>query len=179
VAVAGQTIANPQTGERITFRRTAADTDGAALELELHVEPGGAPAAEHLHPSQHERFDVHSGLLRITVAGEERRLGPGESLTVPPGARHVWHAAGGEELQMTVTFEPALAAEGFFEAFFALANAGRTKRDATPRLLDAAVLLDDSRDFLYVPKPPVAVQKAVFRLLAPLGRLLGRGGTSP
>ena len=76
---------------------------------------------------------------------------------------------------MTLTFEPALTGERFFEQFFALANAGRTKPDGTMRLLDAAVVLDENPDFLYLPKPPIAIQKAAVRLLAPLARGLGRG----
>jgi mannose-6-phosphate isomerase-like protein (cupin superfamily) len=171
MAVQGQTIANPQTGEQITFRRISEEL----LELDFLVAPGGAPAARHVHPEQVERFAVHSGSLGISIGANELSVGPGESVTVPPGTPHIWYAAGEEELRMTLTFEPALTAAQFFEQFFALANAGRTKPDGTMRLLDAAVVLDANRDFLYVPKPQVAVQKALFRLLAPLGRLLGRG----
>lgn len=75
MAVAGQTISNPQTGERITFRRTAADTNGEFLELAFFVAPGGAPAAKHVHPRQVEHFDVHSGSLRITIGDNE--IAPG------------------------------------------------------------------------------------------------------
>jgi quercetin dioxygenase-like cupin family protein len=172
MAMAGQTIRNAQTGEEVTFRRTAAETYGERVELDFRVDPGGAPAAEHVHPRQLERFDVHAGSLRLTLAGEELSVGPGESVIVPPGAPHIWHAANGEELRMTVTFEPALTTERFFEEFFALANERKTKSDGTMRVLDAARVLDDNRDFLYLPKPPIGLQKALFRLLAPIGRLV-------
>ena len=171
MAIAGQTICNPQTGERITFRRTAADTNGAFLELGFFVAPGGTPAAEHVHPRQAEHFAVRAGLLRLTIGDDERTIGAGDSATVPPGTPHVWHAAGCDELHMTLTFLPALTAERYFEQFFALAAVGRTKPDGTMRLLDAAVVLHENRDVFYLPKPPVAVQTALFRLLAPLGRL--------
>jgi quercetin dioxygenase-like cupin family protein len=172
MAVAGQTIRNPQTGEELTFRRTAAETLGELVELDFRVDPGGAPAAAHVHPKQLERFDVHSGSLRLTMGGTELSLRPGDSAVVPPGVPHIWHAADGEELRMTVTFEPALTTERFFEEFFALANDGKTKPDGTMRVLDAARVLDDNRDFLYLPKPPVRLQKALFRLLAPVARVL-------
>lgn len=167
MAVAGQTIANAQTGERITFRRTAADTNGESLELGFFVAPGSVRAARHVHPRQVEHFDVRSGFLRITIGDDQRTIGAGERATVPPGTPHAWHAAGCEELHMTLTFEPALTAERFFEQSFALANAGRTKRDGKMRLLDAAVILDDNPDFLHLPK----LQTALIRLLAPIGRL--------
>ena len=171
MAHVGQTITNPQAGEQITFRRLSDEV----LELDFVVAPGGAPAAKHVHPKQVERFAVRSGVLHITIGEDELSRGPGEQATVSPGTPHIWRADESEELRMTLTFEPALTAASFFGQFFELANAGRTKPDGAMRLLDAAVVLDENRDFLYLPKPPVAVQKALFRLLAPVGRLLRRG----
>src|SRR4051812_4678769 len=113
VARVGQTITNPQTGEQITFRRISDEV----LELDFVVAPGGAPAAKHLHPRQVERFSVHAGSLGITIGADELSIGPGEQATVPAGTPHIWRAAGGEELRMTLTFEPALTAAGFFEQF--------------------------------------------------------------
>jgi hypothetical protein len=51
----GQTIENPLTGERVTFLRTARDTGGKSVLIEVGVEPGGAVAAAHVHPHQTER----------------------------------------------------------------------------------------------------------------------------
>ena len=171
MAVVGETITNPQTGEQITFRRITEEL----LELDFTVSPGGGPAAAHVHPEQVERFAVRSGALRIAIGAAELTLGAGGRAVVPPGTPHVWHAVGDGELRLTITFEPALEAVTFFERFFALAQAGRTKADGTMRLLDAVAVLDESRGFLYLAKPPVAVQKAVVRLLAPIARLLGGG----
>src|SRR3712207_8411943 len=42
VAYAGQTLENPVTGERITFRKTAADTNGEYVEIDLALAPDGA-----------------------------------------------------------------------------------------------------------------------------------------
>ena len=171
MAVTGQTITNPQTGEQITFRRITEEL----LELDFAVAPGGGPAAAHVHPKQVERFAVSSGTLRIAIGADELTLGPGGRAVVPPGTPHVWHASGDEELRLAITFEPALEAVTFFEWFFALAEAGRTKADGTMRLLDTLAVLDESCDFIYLPKPPVAVQRAAVRLLGPIARLLGGG----
>ena len=35
MAYAGQTLENPASGERITFRRTAAETDGELVAIDL------------------------------------------------------------------------------------------------------------------------------------------------
>ena len=41
MAYAGQIIDNPASGERITFRKTAADTGGELLELDVALTPDG------------------------------------------------------------------------------------------------------------------------------------------
>jgi hypothetical protein len=40
MAHAGQVIENPLWGERITFRKTAADTGGQLLAIDLELSPG-------------------------------------------------------------------------------------------------------------------------------------------
>ena len=65
----GDTIENTATGERLTFLATSADTDGEAVVVETLVQPGGAVAAAHVHPSQSERFAVAEG----TLGAEGRR----------------------------------------------------------------------------------------------------------
>jgi hypothetical protein len=41
MAHAGQVLENSVSGERITFRRTAADTGGELLEFDLELTPDG------------------------------------------------------------------------------------------------------------------------------------------
>jgi quercetin dioxygenase-like cupin family protein len=173
MAGTSQTINNRVTGETITFVRTARETAGRLVELAFSVTPGGAPPAEHVHPHQSETFAVHQGRCRVRVDGVERELGPGDSASVPPGASHTWAAA--SELRMTVTLEPALHADEFFEELFALANAGKVNAQGLPTPLHFAVLLDDYRDLVYLAGVPVALQKAANAALAKLGRALGRG----
>jgi len=56
MARAGETINNTVTGERFTWRRVAADTDGRLVMGEMVLPPGGFVAAEHVHPKQEERY---------------------------------------------------------------------------------------------------------------------------
>jgi quercetin dioxygenase-like cupin family protein len=168
-----QTISNRVTGETITFVRTARETGGRLVELAFSVTPGGAPPAEHVHPHQTETFAVHAGRCCVRVNGVERELGPGDSASVPPGASHTWAAA--SDLRMTVTLEPALHADQFFEELFALANAGKVNGKGLPTPLHFAVLLDDYRGLIYLAGVPVGLQKAVNAVLAKLGRAVGRG----
>src|SRR3982074_1104357 len=52
MAYAGQIIENPVSGERITFRKTAAETNGELLEFDLGLTPDGHVPGMHVHPAQ-------------------------------------------------------------------------------------------------------------------------------
>jgi quercetin dioxygenase-like cupin family protein len=169
----GQTVSNPHSGETITFVRTAAQTDGAAVELLFEVTPGGNAPARHVHPQQTETFEVHAGRARFVVAGVEQEVGPGATLQVEPGTPHVWSAL--TDLRMTVTLEPALSADRFFEDYCELAHSGGTDASGMPTPLNLAVLGDDHRDLAYLAGPPVWLQKTLFAALARIARRLGRG----
>jgi hypothetical protein len=56
-----------------------------------------------------------------------------------------------------------------------VAENGKTNRAGVPTPLRFAVLPAENPGFLYLEKPPVRVQKAAIRALAPLGRALGYG----
>ena len=74
---------------------------------------------------------------------------------------------------MVVDFEPAGTYEGFLETMYGLAEAGKTDEQGRPNLLHMAVIgrkhLDDSA----LARPTYHVQKVLFALLAPIGRLFG------
>jgi mannose-6-phosphate isomerase-like protein (cupin superfamily) len=120
MARAGQTVENAATGERVTFVRTAADTGGELLELELAWPREGQRAPEHVHPEMEERYEVLAGTAAFRVAGEERHAGPGDVVTVPPGTRHLAWNPTPAEVRLRVQFRPALRWEQFVERLFAL-----------------------------------------------------------
>jgi quercetin dioxygenase-like cupin family protein len=118
MASAGQTVENPATGERVTFVRTAADTAGELLELELVWPRAGQRAPEHVHPEMEERYEVVSGTAAFRLAGEERTAGPGEVVTVAPGTPHLaWNPTDGA-VRLKVEFRPALRWEEFVVRLF-------------------------------------------------------------
>ena len=119
MAHAGQTIENPATGERVTFVRTAADTGGELLELELVWPHQGRRAAEHVHPGMEERYEVLSGTAAFRIAGEECTAGAGDVVTVPPNTAHLAWNPTPEPVRLRVEFRPALRWEEFVERLFA------------------------------------------------------------
>jgi mannose-6-phosphate isomerase-like protein (cupin superfamily) len=178
MAYAGKVIESPTT--RLIFERTAADTNGELLRFEQFVRGGTPEVAEHYHPRQEERFVVISGTMGLRAAGSERILGPGEEIVVPPGTPHTFWNAGEEELHQLVELRPALKHEVFFETVFGLQRDGRfpvegERRPPTP--LQGALIVVEYGN--YLAKPPIPVQKALFRPLALLGRLLGYRASYP
>ncbi|CAN5913726.1 hypothetical protein BH23ACT11_BH23ACT11_31020 [soil metagenome] len=179
MAKAGDVIENPVTGERIVFLQTAEETGGELLRADLFVRPGGFVAAEHVHPHQQERFTVRSGTVRLRMRGEDRDYRSGEEAIVPAGTPHVWWNAGEDELHVEVELRPAGRFEAFLTSFFGLAQAGKTNARGMPNFLQLAVVAREYSDVIYPTSPPTSVQKVLFGLLAPVGRMLGYKADEP
>jgi quercetin dioxygenase-like cupin family protein len=169
----GDTIHNPVTGERITFRRTSAETKGEMVLIECTVKPHGFVAAAHVHPSQTERFNVIEGTLGLKVGKEKRTLGRGEVSLVEPGTPHKFWNAGDDDVRFVCEVRPALQFESLLETMFTLATDGKTNRKGMPNPLRLAVIARAHFDTVRLPHPPAWLQKAGLALGAPLGRLLG------
>jgi len=85
-----------------------------------------------------------------------------------------WNVDGGESV-LRVELRPALETEVFFETFFGLARDGKTNAQGIPGLLQIAGAYSELGDSCpQVVKPPLFIQRLLFRLLAPVGRALGR-----
>ena len=104
----GDVLHNPVTGERLRFVKTSRDTGGESIELEVTVEPHGAVAAAHLHPSQTERFEIVSGTVGFRVAGKTIEAQAGDVVLVEPGTAHKFWNAGEDEAVFRTEIFPAL-----------------------------------------------------------------------
>lgn len=163
-------IQNSVTKERMVFLKTAADTQGELLEIEMTVSPGGFVSVEHLHPDLEERFQILAGKIALSIEGEQEIVEAGAERTVPKNTRHVWQNAGPDELKVLLQFRPAGTMEYFLESVFALAEAGKTDRQGRPHPLQAAVIFREFKGDVKVSAPFLNL---LFKLLAPLGRLMG------
>ncbi len=174
MARAGEEIYNPVQGDWVVFRETARDTGGELLSAELIVSPKAAGPPAHVHPLQEERFEVLSGIIRARLGNQESSLPEGERMTVAPGTPHTWWNDGEEEARVSLELRPALNSEVGFETIYGLARDGKTDENGVPNLLQLAVIFGGvNKGELYLARPPIPVQKALFAALAPVGRLLG------
>jgi quercetin dioxygenase-like cupin family protein len=168
----GQTLENPASGERITFRQTAAQTNGELLAIDLELPAGRkVPGPLHVHPLQEERFEVVSGTMRFTMGREKIVAGPGEVVTVPAGVKHDFANAGDEDALVRVEIRPALRMEQMFETAIALAEQGRTWMGGIPKPLDLALFATEFQDEVQGSFPPFWLQRVVLAPLAWLAKL--------
>lgn len=179
MAKAGAVIENPVIGDRIVFRRTAAESGGELLELDLFAKPGAKGPPEHVHPNQEERFTVIAGSLRAVIRGRERQFTAGEAFVVPAGTPHTWWNDGEEEAQVRVEFRPASRMESFLETIYGLAKDGKTNREGLPNTIQLAVFAREYFDVNHLARPPLPVQRIVFTVLGSLGHLLGYRANYP
>ena len=175
----GEILDNPVTGQRIIFRHTSDETDGALLEVEsVYTKPTPSRPPVHYHPAQEERFEVLSGEVHVQVGGEARTLREGEALLIPPGTPHeMWAEA--EGVRVNWQTRPALKTESFFEIVWGLSRDGKTGEKGTPTLLQVVVIAQAYAGEFRLARLPWPVQRVLFAALAPLGRLLGYRASYP
>ncbi len=172
MAQTGTTITN-RAGEQILFRQTAHDTNGALLEVEVQYRANAAPPPAHYHPLQEEHFSVLAGAIQTTIGGQTRTYLPGEEFVVPPGVAHAMHNTSAEPGRVLWQIRPALQTEALFEMLWGLASDGKTNHNGVPTLLQLAVLLHTYNREFRLCKPPYALQKIIWTLLAAIGRWKG------
>jgi mannose-6-phosphate isomerase-like protein (cupin superfamily) len=173
MAYAGKVLENPVSGERITFRKTASDTDGELLEFDLELTPEGHVPGKHVHPSQEERFEVLAGTMKFKMGRRTVIAEAGEVVTVPAGVAHKFANGGDEKAHVRVQVRPALEMERLFETTVALAEEGRTTGKGMPKPLDLALFVSEFSEEVQGAFPPVWIQRATMAPLAWIARKRG------
>ena len=171
MAKQGDVIENPVTGERIVFRQTSVDTNGELLQFELFLKPHGFVPFEHVHSRQEERVEVVLGSVRYRLGGQEEGLTAGQAKALPPGIAHILWNDSDDEAHLRMEVRPALEMETLLETVFGLARDGKTNNKGMPNPLHGALL---AREYeLFLPGPPIPMQRAGMAVLAPIARLIG------
>ncbi len=166
MAHAGQIIENPVSGERITFLRTSADTNGELLAIELELTPDGHVPGMHVHPRQTERFEVLEGTMTFRMGARKIKAGPGEVVVVPAGKAHKFANGGDTTAKCRVEVTPALDMEQLFETACALAEEGNVLKSGMPKPLHLALFVHRFRNEVKAPFPPAWMQRASLKPLA-------------
>src|SRR3954463_2649007 len=166
-----ETIEAPTMGQRITWLSDTVSTSGELLRVRFWMRGDASPPPLHVHPRQEERIEVVSGSVLSTSGGVERGLGPGETISTPPGEPHTVGPAGTGAVEMIVEFRPSLGFERFVERTFALDRAGHLNAKGRGNPLRLATARPHEAEF-FVPRVPIVLQRAILRALDRLGRWL-------
>lgn len=173
MALKGQKLVHPQSGEYFEFHRTAAETGGESTTLKVLIKPGGFKPAMHRHLCQDEVFEVISGRLTCEMGrGARFEVGPGERVVLPKALAHTHYNAGPEDLVAYQTASPALDFEPFVEALHYQTARGRVNKGHPP-FLQLMVWMQELQGKTCVAYLPLGLQQALARVLAPLGRWMG------
>ena len=166
----GEELYDNRFGERYLVLEAARDSGGQLVRVQDTAAPGPSRRPMSAHPAQRERFEVLSGTLGLTVDGEQHLLGPGDSFVVEPGARHLPRNAGEGELRFVAEMRPAGRFEDFLADITAVNNTGR---EGLAYLLTAARVINRFPDVERPTPLPSALDRAVFAILAAVGKLFG------
>jgi len=175
----GEVWENPVNRERLTILECPWDNPAGRAILELTALVGARVVGEHLHPAMVEKFTVLEGDLTVKRNGQVGILRQGETGIAEAGVWHDWWNAGDRDARVRVEITPAERFLHMIESFFGLARLGYTDSKGMPRLLQLVLIAREFSDVVVFRSPPLAVQRAIFGVLAPIARWRGYRATYP
>ena len=109
----------------------------------------------------------------FTVEGKERLASVGDIISIPKNVPHSFYNSGLVDAHYVQEFFPALKIDSLFETFFVLAREGKLNKNGSPNLFRTALILLHFENEIRLTHPNWILQKAIFKLLAPIARLMG------
>ena len=173
----GEVWENPVTRERAVIVEVPWLNDEDRLVADLTALPGARVAGEHLHPVLHERFSVQEGELTVQRDGQRSIVRAGERADIEPGVWHDWWNEGDVDAIVRVEITPGERFAHMIETLFGLAREGHVNKRGMPNPLQLALFATEFSDIAVFRKPPAAIQRVLFRALAPIARRRGYRAT--
>lgn len=125
-------ITNPIIKDKVTFIKTAAETNGKLTWITIELAPKGGNEL-HYHENFTETFEPIRGELGLTLGKKELILKEGESKTVPVNAIHRFYNPNDFPIEFHVKIEPGSRnLEAFLQIIYGLAKDGKTNRKSIP-----------------------------------------------
>ena len=169
----GERILNARTGQVMLFLKTGAETNGEFLEIDCISPPSEAREPEHIHPLQQNNFKILSGECAFRIDGRDRLAKAGDMVSIAPNVKHHFWNQGHIDAHYIQEFQPALTISGFFDTFFALSRDGKLNEKGIPNFFHASIIMLAHKNDIRVITPPWPIQYISYKLLAPIGRMMG------
>ena len=158
-------------GSSFVIAKSAAETGGERVELEITLPPDAAGPPPHFHPRQEEQWHVLAGTLEVQVDGDWRTLREGESASIPVGHVHTLRNRTNGDVRVLDVHIPALDFQDYMEDLHRLTEAGKITSLRSPRsLIYLAMVLREHRTTQLTAS---RLQRGAESALAGLGKLLG------
>jgi quercetin dioxygenase-like cupin family protein len=171
MVTAGDALDLGPIGATFHVKKTAADTEGRALEMEWELRPHSSGTPVHIHPTATETYEVLEGSFDVYVDGDWRTMDVGERITVPAGIPHTFRNASDEVTRVFNAHEPAMDFGTFFGRMGRMVENGSVPADrmTLKTRLHLAIVMASHEEEIRSVDPPHGVMRA----LAAVGRLLG------
>jgi uncharacterized protein YndB with AHSA1/START domain/quercetin dioxygenase-like cupin family protein len=170
VAQAGDVLEVPQLGIRIEVQRS----DDEVFQFDTIGRARGFIAAEHVHVTQSEHYEVIEGAMKLQIDGVDHILRAGESMETPKGVAHRQMAWGDGPGRVRTTLRPAGNVGSFLDRLAEIAREDGFNRFGYPKPVPGATIIRDFGADAHATKPPVAVQNAFARTVLAIANLRSR-----
>jgi len=175
----GEVWENTVTGERATILELPWMNPDGRMVFELTALVGARVLGEHCHPTVVESFTALEGELTVKREGQISILREGETGVVEPGRWHDWWNASDRDARVRLEAIPGERWLHSIEILWGLGRLGHTNAKGLPNPLQLAPFTQEFSDVGVLRRPPPAVQRAIFGLLAPIARWRGYRATYP
>ena len=119
-------------GDTYTILLSGEETAGRYALIDMHIPTGGGPPP-HRHDFE-EMFSVLEGAIEVTLRGEKKTAGAGETINIPANAPHVFKNNSQQPARLLCMCSPPGQ-----EKFFAeVGTSVSTRTEAPPKLDEAA-----------------------------------------
>ncbi|MDZ7694293.1 MAG: cupin domain-containing protein [Balneolaceae bacterium] len=144
--------------------------EGNKLRIKLTFYPHAEGPPVHIQTGWDEYYKILSGELTLTLEGEQKKLGPGEEITIPRGVPHKPSNPTDEPVVCEVIMPAQFVV--YLSHIYGYMDEDK-KNGEPPRMIFQMALSNQYFDSYLGEGPPVWLQKTLNFLLIPLARLMG------
>ena len=157
-----------------SIKKTSAETNGSAFEMEWELFPYSEGTPLHIHPCAKEKYTILEGSMDVFINGKWQTLSKGETITVHEGIPHTFKNSSDKITRVYNVHEPAMQFENYFRDLAKVVNklSGNGKNKLKMNFTVAtymSMLMNKYPDEIVSVKPPAFATK----ILSSLGKLRG------